>query len=133
MSDGQSTAGFGGHSDSAHWRKLTLPFAASSDHAQAGDEAALHSTFGDVASEDGTAPHASKLHSPLAVSVWRVEPPSVGLLASSLPPHAARNVEPNSKAQAQMMFLIDRPPDTPFPKPPRNEATSIAARLSGAC
>jgi hypothetical protein len=69
VSAGHSMAGLGGHSDSAHWRKLTVADAESSDQPQASGELPLHSTFGAFARDDGTEPHVAKLHSPLALSV----------------------------------------------------------------
>jgi len=100
---GHSTAGFAGHSASAHGRKLTLVPADSSDQVHGADELAAHSTFAALASEEGIAPQASKLQSPLALKVWGREPPALGLLASSLPLHAART---DNKLHRPMMCFI---------------------------
>jgi hypothetical protein len=85
-----------------------------------------HSTFGAEAREAGLAPQPSKLHSPLTLKVWRVEARSVGLFASSLPPHSVKNIEPNTKLKKPFMDFICWTPDTRLPKSPRSEAMSVA-------
>jgi len=58
------------------------------------------------AKDAGMAPQPSKLHSPLTLNVCRVVALSLGCLGSSLPPHAAKKIEPNKKLETPIIDFI---------------------------